>query len=134
MRSTKGLKIIEDLKADVAKSGIVAETLVKGLKDLRPIAIEEEDPSLTKVIRLTYEHLEANGSFNVPIPEDEEVVEDGEYEDTEALEPIRREIPADDFDAKRESLDYLLSIMKNCDTNNVNREDLIAYRDMLMLY
>ena len=72
MRSSEGLALIEKMKGDLAKSGIVAESLVEDLKKLRPFAIEEEDPSLTKVIRLTYEHLEANGSFNIPIPEEKE--------------------------------------------------------------
>ena len=64
------------------------------------------------------------------------MIEDGEFEDTASSETEieRREIADDDFEAKRESLSYLLSIMRNCDTNAVNREDLIAYRDLLMVY
>ena len=71
MRSPAALKIIDSIQADVAKSGIVSDNLVKALKELRPLAIQEEDASLTKVIRLTYEHISENGSFNIPIPEDE---------------------------------------------------------------
>ena len=136
MRSPAALKIIDSIQAEVAKSGIVSDNLVKALKELRPLAIQEEDASLTKVIRLTYEHISENGSFNIPIPEDEEVVEDGEFEDIASSETEieRKEIADDDFEAKRESLSYLLSIMKNCDTNAVNREDLLAYRDLLMVY
>lgn len=132
MRSKEALQLISKMQEDL-KKGIVTETLIADLKELRPYAIEEEDPSLTKVIRLTYEHLDANGSFNIAIPEDgfeEEDLEEGE----EAPAPVERPNIEEDFEAKRESLDYLLSIMRNCDTNAGNREDLIAYRDALMEY
>ncbi len=131
MRSSEGLALIDKMQKDLAKSGIVTEVLVEDLKKLRPIAIEEEDPSLTKVIRLVYEHVEENGSFNIPIPEEEP--DEEELEETPA--PVEEKPDVEmDFDAKRESLDYLLSIMKNCDTNKLNREDLIGYRNLLMEY
>lgn len=132
MRSQEALDLIEKIKDGVAKKGIVTDNLVKDLKELRPYAIEEEDPTLTKVIRLTYEHLTEHGTFNIPIPEDDEF-EDGEFENTDQLVRERPNIE-EDFEAKRESLDYLLALMKNCDTNQSNREDLIAYRNMLMEY
>ena len=58
MKSTKALELIEKMKNDLAP-GIVVEKIVEDLKQLRPIAIEEEDPSFTKVIRLAYEHIES---------------------------------------------------------------------------
>mgnify|MGYP000229648865 CR=1 FL=1 len=132
MRSEAALALIDKMKNDLAKSGIVTDNLVKDLKELRPYAIEEEDPSLTKVIRLSYEHLEENGSWNIPIP-DEVEEEDEELEETPA--PVEPSEPVEmDFEMKRESLDYLLSIMTNCDENKINREDLIGYRNSLMEY
>ncbi len=130
MKSTKALELIEKMKNDLAASGIVVEKIVEDLKQLRPIAIEEEDPSLTKVIRLTYEHIESTGTFNIPIPE--EVDEEEELEET----PVAEEEEAVELDdaARRESLDYLLSIMTNCDENKLNREDLIGYRNLMMEY
>lgn len=130
MKSTKALELIEKMKNDLAASGIVVEKIVEDLKQLRPIAIEEEDPSLTKVIRLTYEHIESTGTFNIPIPE--EVDEEEELEET----PVAEEEEAVELDdaARQESLDYLLSIMTNCDENKLNREDLIGYRNLMMEY
>lgn len=134
MKSKAALKLIKKMQEDL-KKGIVTDTLIADLKELRPYAIEEEDPSLTKVIRLTYEHLEGNGTFNIPIPEDgfeEEDLEEG-MEVNSTADEDRPDIEQD-FEAKRESLGYLLSIMENCDTNAGNREDLIAYRNALMEY
>jgi len=60
-------------------------------------------------------------------------------EEEEELEetPVEEEkAPAEEMDdaAKCESLDYLLSIMINCDENELNREDLIGYRNLMMEY
>jgi hypothetical protein len=124
MESIEGNKIIVKLQKDLAKSGIVKEKLVKSLKDLRPYALEEEDPTLTKVIRLTFEHIDENGSFNIPIPADEEI---------EGEELIVVEIAEDDFEAKRDSLDYLLSLMLDRE-NTTNKQDMFEYRDALKAY
>ena len=71
MVSIEGLKLIDKILADLDRNGIVTNTIVSDLQKLCPFAIQEEDPSLTKVIRLAYEHIEENKGFNVPIPEDE---------------------------------------------------------------
>lgn len=133
MKSTKALEIIEKMKNDLATSGIVVESIVEDLKQLRPIAIEEEDPSLTKVIRLTYEHIEQTGSFNIPIPEEVDDEEE-ELEETPAVVEEKETVVELDLEGKHESLNYLLSIMSNCDENELNREDLIGYRNRMMEY
>lgn len=124
MESIDGNKLIEKLQKDLSKKGIVKDDLVAGLKKLRPYALEEEDPTLTKVIRLTYEHIEANGTFNIPIPDDEEI---------EGVEMVTNTVDGDDFDGKRESLSYLFSLMLDRD-NTVNKQDMFQYRDMLKAY
>jgi hypothetical protein len=120
MENIEGNKLIVKLQRDLAKSGIVKDNLVKGLKELRPLAMAENDPTLTKVIRLAYEHIEQTGTFSIPIPADEAIVEGEELETMDM----------DDFDNKRESLDYLLSLMLDR-KNPTNRQDLMEYRDML---
>jgi len=136
MESLQAQKLINKIQQEVLKNGIVKDSLIAMFKELRPFAMAEEDPSLTKVIRLVYEHLDSEGTFNIPIPE-EPVDEDEEVEVDEEGNPI--ELPApepmdmDDFEAKRESLNYLLSIMKDARNEN-NRVDLIGYRDLLMAY
>jgi len=124
MESIAANKLIVKLQKDLAKSGIVKEKLVKDLKELRPFALEEKDPTLTKVIRLTYEHIEKTGSFNIPIPSDEEI---------EGEEMVVAEADPDDFEAKRESLNYLFSLMLDR-KNPTNQQDMFEYRDALKSY
>lgn len=134
MKNKEALAIIDKMKKEISKSGIVTENLIVDLKKLRPFAIEEEDPSLTKVIRLTYEHLEEGGAFNIPIPDEAINEEEEELEETPV--EVEETAPAVEMDqaAMCESLDYLLSIMINCDENELNREDLIGYRNLMMEY
>lgn len=120
MENIEGNKLIVKLQRDLAKSGIVKDNLVNGLKELRPLAMAENDPTLTKVIRLAYEHIEQTGTFSIPIPADEAIVEGEELESMDM----------DNFDNKRESLDYLLSLMLDR-KNTTNKLDLVEYRDML---
>ena len=126
MENIEAKKIINKMQQEILKNGIVAANIAKSLKELRPYAIEENKPTLTKVIRLTYEHLEQYNSFNIPIPADE-VIEgfEDEFEEQNSIE--------DDFEAKRESLLYLLSLMANDELKN-NKEDLTLYRDALLNY
>ena len=111
MKNKEALAIIDKMKKEISKSGIVTENLIVDLKKLRPFAIEEEDPSLTKVIRLTYEHLEEGGAFNIPIPDEAINEEEEELEETPV--EVEETAPAVEMDqaAMCESLDYLLSIM-----------------------
>ncbi|TXB66710.1 hypothetical protein FRY74_00575 [Vicingus serpentipes] len=126
MKTIEANKLIVKLQKDIAKSGIVKEQLVKDLKELRPYALTEEDPTLTKVIRLTYEHIENTGTFNIPIPADEAILEGDEEVEAEVMD-------MEDFENKRMSLDYLLSLMLDR-TNPTNQQDLCEYRDMLKAY
>ncbi|NCP46294.1 MAG: hypothetical protein GW818_07740, partial [Flavobacteriales bacterium] len=57
MQTTEGNKLIEKIQKEISKSGISQNKLIEQLRELREIALKEEDPTLTKVIRLTYEHL-----------------------------------------------------------------------------
>jgi len=120
MVSPEGLKLIDKILKDLDRNGIVTNTLVADLQKLRPFAIQEEDPSLTKVIRLTYEHIEENQGFEIPIPEDEEIEEGVELVKIEPTEAT-----------KVESLTYLVSLMKDA-MKPSNRTDLLEYRDALM--
>ncbi|MBL4569282.1 MAG: hypothetical protein JKY69_06475 [Flavobacteriaceae bacterium] len=134
MESIDGNKLIEKLQKGLAKDGIKkVDALIKGLKELRPYALEEQDPTLTKVTRLTYEHLEENKTFNIPLPPEEAIaaeVEEGE-EEAEEVEMIVNEIKNDDD--RVESLDYLLSLMLDRE-NAANKQDMFEYRDALKEY
>jgi hypothetical protein len=130
MESIEGNKIIVKLQKGLAKEGLNIDAIVEGLKALRPFALEEKDPTLTKVTRLTYEHLEENKTFSIPLPPEEAILPElaeGD-EGPEEVEMILSTIESDDD--RLESLDYLLSLMLDRE-NADNKQDLFAYRDAL---
>lgn len=102
------------------RNGIIINTIVEDLKELRPYAVEDENPLLAKVIRLTYEHIENFQNFNIPIPEDEPLDENEEVSASSEFDP-------------KESLDYLLSIMLDTTIKN-NQMDLREYSIDLQNY
>ena len=103
------------------RNGIIINTIVEDLKELRPYAVEEKNPLLAKVIRLTSEHIETYHTFDIPIPEDEPV----EGFEEEAGDST-------DFDPT-ESLDYLLSLMAES-KNKINAIELREYSNQLVDY
>ncbi|TVZ28468.1 hypothetical protein JM83_3599 [Gillisia sp. Hel_I_86] len=120
MKNPKAQKLIDKIQHDLMRNGLIINTLVEDLKQLRPFAIEEEDPLLAKVIRLTYEHVKATNSFEIPIPEDE------------PLDENENEITAIES-TPQESLDYLLSLMHDTSIKN-NVIDLREYSNALTAY
>lgn len=98
----------------VEKNGVSASGLIDDLKDLREIAQKEQDPLVTKVLRLTYEYLQENTAFDVQA-QFEEDEEGNEY-------PIEIE--------DNENLLYLLNLLRNAD-HKVNREEIKDYRTSL---
>lgn len=131
MKSTEGNKLIEKLQKSLAKDGIKKiDAVSAGLKELRTFALEEKDPTLTKVTRLVYEHIDENKTFNIPLPPEEAIVPElaeGE-EASEEIEMIVNTIETDDD--RVESLDYLLSLMLDRE-NEDNVQDMFEYRDTL---
>ncbi len=120
MKNPKAQKLLNKIHKDLSQEGLDIERIVRDLKDLRPFALEEENPLLTKVIRLTYEHLTNYQTFDIPIPEDEPLDEE-------------EEISLDDNTTPEESLEYLLSLMDDTSIKN-NIMDLREYRDALIQY
>lgn len=121
MENPKAQKLLNKIQRDLMRNGIILNTIVDDLKNLRPFAVEEENPLLAKVIRLTYEHLEAYETFDIGIPEDEPIegFEEEEVQDT-AADP-------------QESLNYLLSLMADA-KNKINVLELREYSNALMAY
>ena len=120
MKNPKAQKLLDKIQRDLMRNGIVTNTIVEDLKELRNYAVEEDDPLLAKVIRLTYEHIDTYGSFEIPIPEDEPVDELEENDNSEDTSP-------------EESLDYLLSLMADPTIKN-NEMDLREYSRDLQEY
>ena len=87
---------------------------MEDLKALREMALLEQDPLVVKLLRLTYEFLTENESFDVQAQYDEDE-EGNEY-------PMEIE--------EKENLLYLLNLLKNAD-HKINREEMKDYRTAL---
>lgn len=121
MKNIKAQKLLNKIQRDLMRNGIIINTLVADLKELRSIIIEEEpNPLLAKVLRLSYEHIEEYEGFEIPVPDDEPV-EEGE------------ETPENTTETGQESLDYLLSLMADPE-NKVNKIELREYVNALNAY
>lgn len=120
MKNPQGQKLLNKIQRNLMRNGIIINTIVEDLKELRPYAVEDENPLLAKVIRLTYEHIENYQTFNIPIPEDEPLDENEELSTSAEFDP-------------QESLDYLLSIMLDTTIKN-NQMDLREYSIDLQKY
>lgn len=105
---------LDSIIEKVEKKGISAKGLIEDLKELREFALKEQDPLVTKVLRLTYEYLTQNESFDVQ----------AQYEEDEEGNEYPLEI--DD----KENLLYLLNLLKNAD-HKINREEIKDYRTAL---
>ncbi len=120
LENKKAIKLIDKILEDLDKTGINTDTLIEDLKNLRTYALEQQVPLVVKVLRFTYEHIEQNNSFLIPIPDDEPIEEGAEVANQTTVDPV-------------ESLKYLVSLTKSLN-NRMNISDLKEYRDALMEY
>lgn len=109
-------KKLEAIIAKVEKDGLSANKLIDDLKELREYALKEQDPLVTKVLRLSYEYLGENNAFDVQAQYEEDE-EENEY-------PIEIE-DVDNFL-------YLMNLLKKSD-HKINREEIKDYRTALKL-
>tara|TARA_R110002072_G_scaffold251518_5_gene410437 strand:+ start:42353 stop:42712 length:360 start_codon:yes stop_codon:yes gene_type:complete len=107
---------LESIIKKVEKEGVKAKKLVDDLKELRVLALEEQDPLVTKVLRLSYEFITENKSFSVQAQYEEDE-EENEY-------PLEIE--------DNENLLYLLNLLLRSD-HKINREEIKDYRSALKL-
>jgi hypothetical protein len=116
MRSAAANKKLDEVIEKVEKKGLAASKLIDDLKELREFALKEQDPLVTKVLRLTYEFLGENNAFDVQAQYEEDE-EGNEY-------PIEIE--------DKENLLYLLNLLKNAE-HKINREEIKDYRTALKM-
>ena len=116
MKTALANEKLDAIIKNVEKNGVEAPKLIDDLKALRELALKEQDPLVVKVLRLTYEFLDENQSFDVEA-QFEEDEEGNEY-------PIE----IDD----KENLLYLLNLLKNAD-HKINREEIKDYRSSLKM-
>ncbi|MCM8570184.1 hypothetical protein NE848_12395 [Gramella jeungdoensis] len=113
MENIKAQKLLNKIQRDLMRNGIIINTLVEDLKELRKLVVEENIPLLAKVIRLTYEHIDENEGFLIAIPEDEPLEDEAE---TEVAEEV----------TGQESLEYMFSLMAD-HSNKLNEMELREY-------
>ncbi len=114
MKTEEGKNKLEAIIKKVDKTGVATKGLVEELKELRVIAKKEEDPLVTKVLRLMYEYLEENEAFDV----------EGQYDEDEEGNEYPIEVEDD------ENLSYLLNLLLRAD-HKINREEIKDYRSAL---
>ena len=104
MKTAKANKILDKALADIAKSGINPEELIPQLQEAREMALKEEDPLVTRALRLAWQHLESNNGFLLAFLEDAE--------------------------SQEENLEFFLSLCLRCE-NDRNRDELREMTNML---
>jgi len=110
-------KKIKKIITEVEKNNMITKSLVDELKSLRTHAVEEKLPVVAKALRLTYEHIEENESFIIPIPTDEPL--EGEEDDVQLITGV-------------ESFVYLMNLIKKS-TNKVNHQEIKEYNRLMSL-
>lgn len=126
----KAEKLNQEIVKEIDKGGAESEKLVEMFMSLREFFIESEDPTVTKVLRLTAEHLEEYGTFELNIQSDLEVIEPGEEEVEEEEEAEKPVAQLESYTAE-ENLKYLLTLCMEAE-NKYNRVELFEIRDNLM--
>lgn len=116
MKIAAANKKLDEIIAKVEKDGVEAKNLIADLKELREYALKEQDPLVTKVLRLTYEFIGENNAFDVQ----------AQYEEDEEGNEYPLEIEDND------NLLYLLNLLKNAD-HKINREEIKDYRTALKM-
>lgn len=76
MKNQKANELIGSIIKEIETNSVNVEKLVPMFRELREMAKLEEDPLITRSIRLVYEHLEANGGWEFQTLEDSEEVEE----------------------------------------------------------
>jgi len=117
------VKLIDELKAFVDKKGIVKDEVVKKLMELRPHFIEQKEPLVTRVIRMTAEYVEEYGNFDLNLLADED--EDGNIEEEIDMDG------EDSFNEVKENFIYLLDLFAHPE-NMMNKEELQRVKQMYL--
>jgi hypothetical protein len=116
MKTLRANQKLEQIIANIEEKGLEAPKMIDELKELREMALLEQDPLVVKSLRLTYEFLQENDCFDV----------EAQYEEDEE----GNEYPIEIED--KENLLYFLNLLKNAE-HKINREEIKDYRSALKL-
>jgi len=117
------VKLIDELKSFVDKKGIVKDEVVKKLMELRPHFIEQKEPLVTRVIRMTAEYIEEFEVFDLNLLADDD--EDGNIEEEIDMDG------EDSFNEVKENFIYLLDLFAHPD-NVMNKEELQRVKQLYL--
>lgn len=132
MTSPGAIELLGQIQSSISSDGLNVPFLVETLKKVRPFGIEEEDPTVTKVLRLTYEHLEANETWNIVL-EEAEVEEGTEVEDEDEPQMVNRNAEDVTDEERVESFGFLMSLIEKSE-NKLNRSDINHFKFALLAY
>jgi hypothetical protein len=76
MRTSEANSLIQKVIDTIEKDGINEESIIGNLQKAREYALKENDPLVTRALRLTWQHLESNEGFEVAYLEDAETQEE----------------------------------------------------------
>ncbi|MCA1762241.1 MAG: hypothetical protein ABR574_06870 [Cryomorphaceae bacterium] len=119
----KTIDLIDKLKKFVESKGIVKDEVVKMLMDLRPHFIEQKEPLVTRVVRLTAEYIDEVGTFDLNLLAEED--EEGNLDEEIDLDGD------DSFAEIKENFSYLLDLFAHPD-NQVNKAELTRIKQMYL--
>jgi hypothetical protein len=122
MENKYAQKLIEKIQKEVLQNQFDVTSIVADLKKIREYSLEEQNPVVTKSLRLAYEHLETNNAFLIAIPDDE---------------PIEDAVDADTANFSEEnnieSFEYFLSLIYDLTKKN-NLLDLKEYNAAFLAF
>jgi hypothetical protein len=121
MQNKQAIQLIEKIQKEISSKKHDISSIVEDLKKVRELTMEENNPVLTKALRLSYEHLEENDAFLIEIPNDEPIEEESEEEESE-----EEETEVYSSENNLESFNYFLSLLIDCSRKN-NILDLREY-------
>lgn len=124
LQDSKAVNLVNKLIADVAQNGIITNTVIDDLKTLRPHTITEQLPLLAKATRLAAEHIEEHGTFDIPVPQDDDIEDENEEVISEVIAPES---------TPEESLHYFFSLIRDIN-KKVNEDELRVYVKALNEY
>lgn len=122
MENKYAIKLIEKIQKNLLQDKFDVEEIIENLKKIREYSLEEKIPTVTKSLRLAYEHLTTNNAFLISIPEDLD-------EETEENTTNTKFSESNDL----ESFEYYLSLLTDLNKKN-NILDIKAYNEAFLSF
>ncbi len=114
---------LEDLKKFVKKNGIISEEVTKKLMELRTMFKDQNEPLITRVLRLTAEYIQAEDGFELDLLAEED--EEGNIDEEIDMEG------EDSFNEVKENFIFLLDLCAHPD-NQANKDELQRVKQLYL--